>query len=194
MRNFFLVALTLVSCLLPQLSHAQARTFSAPEGQVSALMIFEQSSFARAYGVFNNAAARMIFDEKTKTLDNLKFALLSKTFIGSVPGLHREMQGKRGQNGEIDFVQSEPAEFTNNRAKIKGQLVANGVRKDITFDATLNKVGRFGSSADLDDDGATTIGLSLHTSLKRSEFYLSSGAKNSVFNDDAVLMLDILAR
>lgn len=182
---------------LPALSLADSKVFFAPAGQVSAMVICEESSYARTYSLFTNGLARMHFDAATKTLDSLKFALLMNSFVTSSPKFAQEWNERRphtvDKEDEVAFVQSEPVKFENGKAVIKGQLVIHNVRKDISFQAALNKFGRTSKATDIYDDGKETLGLSIHATFKRSDFMLGGG-ENSAFNDDAILMLDIVAK
>lgn len=192
-KTLFIV-FTLASCLIPLTAHAESKVFYAPEGNVSSLMVFERGGFARGYGIFSNAAARMLFDEQTKALDNLKFAVLLKSFTGSTALLRQEMSARplRSQEAEIAFVQDAPVKFENGKAIIKGQFIINNVRKDGEFEATLNKFARVSKSSDIFEDGTQNLGLSLHAKFKRSDFGLSVD-EGGQYNDEAVLMLDIVA-
>lgn len=181
-------------CFFPLATFAESRVFYAPEGNVSTLMVFEKGGFARGYGVFGNAAARMLYDDVAKVLDNLKFAVLIKSFVGSTNGIQQEMGAVRARSAEseIAFIQGAPVKFENEKASIKGQFIINGIRKDGVFEATLNKYARVSNERDLFDDGAHNLGLSLHATIKRSDFGLSAG-EGSLYNDESVLMLDIVA-
>ena len=200
MRNLF--SLRFLSCLITlilitQHSFAESKVFFAPAGEVSAMVICEESGYARTYSLFTSGVARMHYDDATKTLDNLKFALLMKSFISSSPAFTREWFERRplsiNSEDEIGFVQSDPVRFENGKAIIKGQLVINNIRKDARFEATLNKFGRMSKTTDLYDDGTQSLGFSIHTTFKRSDFSLGS-SENSHFNDEAILMLDIVAK
>ncbi len=182
---------------LPHPSFAESKVFFAPAGQVSAMVICEESSFARTYSLFTNGLARMHFDGQTKTLDSLKFALLMRSFVTSSPRFAQEWNERRpltvDKEDEIGFAQSDPVKFENGKAVIKGQLIIHNIRKDVSFEATLNKFGRTSKTTDLYDDGAETLGLSIHATIKRSDFMLGGG-ENSAFNDEAILMLDFIAK
>jgi polyisoprenoid-binding protein YceI len=196
------ISLVIILVLIPLTLRAESKVFFAPAGQVSALVIAEQSNFARIYAMLTNGLARMHYDDTTKTLDSLKFALLMNSFVTSSPSFAQEWFARRplspDKEDEVAFVQSDPTKFENNKATIKGQLVINTIRKDVTFEATLNKFGRISKTNDLYDDGAQTLGFSMHGNFKRSDFSLAgNGAgsgENSAFNDDAILMLDIVAK
>ena len=187
---------TIFNCL-PNSSYAESKVFFAPAGKVSAMVICEESSYARTYSLFTNGLARMHYDAATQTLDSLKFALLMRSFVTSSPQFAQEWNERRPASGdkedEVAFVQSEPVKFENGKATIKGQLIIHNIRKDVSFQASINKFGRVSNARDIYDDGAQTLGLSIHTPFKRSDFSLGGG-ENSSFNDEAILMLDIVAK
>lgn len=192
----FLLSFSLC-CFSPNLGFADSKVFYAPAGQVSAMVICEESSYARTYNLFTNGLARMHFDPATKTLDSLKFALLMSSFVTSSPKFAQEWNERRpltvDKEDEVAFVQAEPVKFENGKAVIKGQLIIHNIRKDISFEGVLNKFGRTSKATDIYDDGAETLGMSIHATFKRSDFMLGGG-ENSAFNDEAILMLDIVAK
>src|SRR5262249_48268922 len=142
--------------LLPALAHAEMETYFSPEGQVQSLLIVEQGAFARAYGIFTKGVARLKYDKDTEVLDDLKCALLMKSFSSSSPALMQELRERKAldndKEDEFAFVQDSPARFKDGKVQIKGQLLANNVRKDVTLDATLNKYGTISKSADVFED------------------------------------------
>jgi polyisoprenoid-binding protein YceI len=190
--------LPLASALVPQASHAESTVYNATEGHVNSLVIFEQGGYARVYGLFTRGVGRMKFDEAGQVLDGLKLALLLKSFVSTSAAAQDEMNGHRPSppNGEqeVAFVQTDTARFQDNKASVKGELLINGVRKDVIFTATLNKVGSLSKSTDVFDEGTQTLGFSMHINFKPSDFSMQGDEKESPFKDSAVLMLDIVAQ
>lgn len=197
MRIHLAVLLLLVTLFHPTSLFAEAKSFTAQTGQISAMVICEESSFARTYSLFREGIGRMFYDDATKTLDNLKFALLMRSFVTSSPAFAQEWFERKpltvDKEDEVAFIQSEPAKFVDGKGTIKGQLIIRNIRKDVAFEASLNKFARAAKTRDVFDDGAMTLGFSIHTTIKRSDFSLGGG-ENSSFNDEAILMLDIIAK
>jgi|ERR1043166_4758423 polyisoprenoid-binding protein YceI len=178
---------------------AGMETFFAPDGHVQSLFIVEQGAFARGYGIFTKGVARLKYDKDTEVLDDLKCALLMKSFSSGSPELTREMQERKGEsNGkdeELAFVQDSPARFKDGKAQIKGQLIINNIRKDVTLDATLNKYGTISKTSDIFEDGVKTVGVSLHAMIKRSDYGLiGAGEAESPFKDEGILMIDVVGQ
>lgn len=202
MRARFLsccAALVVFLLLLPRPVFAEPKNYMAQEGAVSSLLIFEQAGFARSYGIFTSGVARAAYDETSKTLDNLKFALLMSSFVSNNATLKQSLLARRAYNpdreNELAFLQSEPATFTDGKARIKGQIFLNGASRNIVFEATFNKLGQIADrSKDFFEDGAKTLGFSFHASLKRSDFHLGDTDGNTPLNDDFILMLDVIAQ
>jgi polyisoprenoid-binding protein YceI len=185
-------------CLFPLVASADSANYNASEGNVSSVLIFEQGDFARVYGLFEKGVGRIAFDDQTKVMDNLKLAFLLDSFRSSSKILTGDVFGatsaRRGADREVAFVQNEPLRFDgNNKALLKGDLVINGIRKPIIFEATLNKYGRINQTTDVSEDGPMTIGLSMHTSFKRSDYGLSMNKDGGQFQDTVLMMFDIVA-
>ncbi len=191
----FLALLALLFAPLPAI--AETHVYSAADGDASSLLILEAGGFARVYGMFTHGVARISYDDQTKIMDNLKVAYLVSSFTSSSNLLRADLFGTKpflgDKENEVAFVQNEPARFDNQNVKLKGDLIINGMRRPCEMDATLNKFGRINQSTDMQSDGAMTVGLSLHTSFKRSDYGLSMTKENSPFNDEAVLLMDIVA-
>jgi polyisoprenoid-binding protein YceI len=183
---------------LPLPAAAALQTFLAPQGQVSSLMIFEQTGFARVYGIFKEGIARYQYDDQLTTLDDLKLALLMRSFTSASPRLEADMLGRTpltvDKEREVAFIQTEPARFDNGKAKVKGQLIINNVKKDVVMEAELNKYGRISQTTDVMEEGKSSTGISMHVSIKRSDYSLSMDSATSPFNDDVVLMIDVVGQ
>ncbi|MBI3418587.1 MAG: YceI family protein [Proteobacteria bacterium] len=177
---------------------AEPKTYMSQEGQVNSLLIFEQTGFARVYGIFTKGLARFFYDDALKTVDGLKLAMLANSFATASPVLRDDMSGHGAYDPdserEIAFVQNEVARFENGKAKIKGQLVINNIRKNVVADADLNKFGRISETTHVMEEGKETLGFSFHLSFKRSEFSMSADSTTTPFNDDVVLMVDIIGQ
>jgi polyisoprenoid-binding protein YceI len=191
----YLSALIILFCIIFSLpASAQEKNFYAPDGNVSAMVIFEQAGFSRSYGLFTSALAGMLFDEQVKSIDNLKFAINLTSFVPNKPQLRSDLLRLPSPKAdEIAFIQSGRVTFEDNKATIKGQLIVGNIRKDITFEATLNKIGRINSTDDIFNDGTRAVGISLHAPIKRSEYGLNNNDKSAV-NDEVILLVDIIAQ
>lgn len=190
--------LSIIFVLTPGASFAQSRNFTASEGSVSSLLIFERAGFARSYGLFTSGVARLSYDDVSKTIQNLKCALLMETLVTNNPSLKKDLLSRKAYKperaNELAFVQNEAARFDNGQAKIKGQLFLNGASREVVFSATLNKMGALQDPAQsVFESNARAIGFSLHTNIKRSDFNLGDDSASAPINDDVVLMLDIVA-
>jgi polyisoprenoid-binding protein YceI len=191
--------LALLLLLAPMPVLAAPQSFMAPQGNTSSLIIFEQTGFARTYGVFTEGIARFNYDDQMKLLDNLKLALLVRSFKSASNTLNMDF-AKHGplapadKEREIAFMQTEPARFDNGKATIKGDLIINNIRKPIQFAGELNKYGRISQTTDIMEDGRETVGIALHANFKRSDYSMSADSTGTPFNDTAVLMLDLVGQ
>lgn len=195
---FFPLLLCLIFVFSSAPLHAEQKNYNAPEGNISTLIILERAGFSRVYGLFTRTVGRIAYDDQTKILDNVKIAALIESFTGTTPDLATDLFSKdalaKGADAEVAFVQSEPVRFDGTQVKIKGELVMNGMRKPVVMDATLNKFGRMNQSTDVNADGPKAIGLTLHGTIKRSDFGLSINRENSPYGDDIVLMFEVVAQ
>jgi polyisoprenoid-binding protein YceI len=200
--NFWMPAfagMTLLLCLLAFHTKAAPQSFMAPQGQTSSLIIFEQTGFARTYGVFTEGIARFNYDDQMKLLDNLKLALLVRSFKSANNVLNMDFSrhgplAPPDKEREIAFMQTEPARFDNGKARIKGDLIINNIRKPIEFMGELNKYGHISKTTDVMEDGKETVGIALHANFKRSDYSMSADSSSAPFNDTAVLMLDLVGQ
>jgi polyisoprenoid-binding protein YceI len=190
-----LALLVVFTHLSPPLN-AALKSYNTPDGDVSALMIFERSGFSRSYGLFTKGVGRIVFDDQKKILDNIKVAFLINGFTSPSQALTSDLFSnlimRPSSENEMAFVQSEPVRFESDRVKIKGELVINGLRRAVIFEGTMNKFGRIDQSTDVEEDGPTAIGISLNTNIKRSDFRLNLSADGSPYADDVILMIDLL--
>lgn len=190
----YLFALVISLCT-PLSAQAEPRSYNAPEGSISSVLIFERGDFARVYGMFLTGVGRISYDDQTHVMDNLKIAFLLNSFVSGSPGLAGDLFGGGGKNGrELAFVQNEPVRLEGGKVNIKGDMIVNGIRRQVVFEGSLNKFGRINQSTDVGEDGPVTIGLSMHTTFKRSDFGMNVMKENSIFQDDVIIMFDIVAQ
>jgi polyisoprenoid-binding protein YceI len=174
---------------------AESKTYLSPETSMNALMIFEQGGFSRVYGLFTKGLARFQYDDQLKQIDAFKTALLVNSFVSPQPTLALSFsKNLPDKENEVAFVQTEAARFDGKKAKLKGQLIINGIRKDVVMTADLNRYGRVSQTTDVMEDGKEMVGISMFTTFKRSDFSMSSEATGNIFNDDATLMLEIIGQ
>lgn len=192
--RFIAALLLLALTALP--ASAEPRNYNAPEGSISSVLIFERGDFARVYGMFLTGVGRISYDDQTHVMDNLKIAFLLNSFVSGSPGLASDLfGGSNGKNArELAFVQNEPVRLEGNKVNIKGDMIVNGIRRQVVFEGSLNKFGRINQSTDVGEDGPVTIGISMHTTFKRSDFGMNVMKENSIFQDDVIIMFDIVAQ
>lgn len=192
----FLTAFALTLALaLPAYAEGEPAFYYVPSAQFSATLQVSEMGFANLTGLFGGATGVFTFDDSTKTISRIKLALEADSLRAATAGQSDNLTGPAlldaARYPEIAFVASKPVRFQDGKAQIAGQLSLHGATKPVTFDATLNRVGRSKYGGGFWDDEGHAVGLSLRATIKRADFAMDGGGDENPFGEDVILTLDM---
>jgi len=82
--------------------------------------------------------------------------------------------------------------FADGKAEVKANLTLHGATKPITFEATLNHVGKSPQAGGMWSHEGDAVGLSLRGSIKRADFGMADDPDQPTrFGDTLTLMLEM---
>jgi polyisoprenoid-binding protein YceI len=189
----------LIAALLPGAAAADDDTsnrYYIPPAQFNAVLQVMDLGFANIFGLFRNATGSFEFDEKAKSVENLKLAIDASSLTANNSANDRDLAALFGaaQYPEITFVAKDSTTFTDNKADIKGTLTLHGVSKPFTLETTINRIGKSPQGGGMWSDEGAAIGLSMRGTLKRADFGIVDDPQaQSRFGDTVTLMLETQA-
>ena len=170
--------------------------YYAPPSQVNASLTIMDQGFANVMGLFQNATGGFSYDDTTKTLKALRFALDASSLMANTPQNQNDLSQLLAtfDYPEIQIITTEPTVFTDGKADMKGTLTLHGQSKPVTLAATLNRFGKSPRAGGLWEHEGDAVGLSLRTTIKRADFGMSDSTENpSRFGDALTLQLEMQA-
>jgi polyisoprenoid-binding protein YceI len=189
--------LFLLLLLVPAPAKADQAQYYIPPQQFNAAIQIMDLGFANVLGIFRNAVGSFEFEETTKSVGKLRFALDASSLITSTPGSASELMGPSmldaRRYSEISFSAPKSISFVEGKAKIDGTLTVRGVPKPMTFEATLNRVGKSPAAGGVWNREGDAVGLSMRGSFKRADFGMSDENDPNRYGDDVTLLLETQA-
>jgi polyisoprenoid-binding protein YceI len=169
-------------------------SYYVPPPQFSAALQVMDLGFANVFAIFQNATGSFSFDEGAKSLSRLRLALDTSSLMSSNSGSQRDLANLLGtmQYSEIRVTAPDSVTFADGKAEVKATLTLHGTAKPVTFEATLNHVGKSPRGGGMWSSEGDAVGLSLRGSIKRADFGMTDDPETpSRFGDTMTLMLEM---
>jgi len=169
-------------------------TYYVPPAQFSASLQVLDLGFANAIGLFQNATGSFHFDEGGKSLSHLRLALDATSLVTSNSGSQRDLANLLDvlHYAEIRITAPDSVTFNDGKAEVKATLTLHGTSKPVSFDATLNHVGKSPRGGGLWSSEGDAVGLSLRGTFKRADFGMTDDPDTQGrFGDTMTLTLEM---
>lgn len=191
-----LVGMFLVAAITDVRAADNPASYYVPPPQFSAAMQVMDLGFANVFALFQNATGSFSFDEGAKSLSRLRLALDANSLTVSNSGSQRDLMVLLGvmQYPEIRITAPDAVTFNEGKAEIKASITLHGTTKPVTFEATLNHVGKSPHGGGMWASEGDAVGLSLRGSIKRADFGMGDDPETpGRFGDTMTLMLEMQA-
>ena len=168
--------------------------YYVPPPQFSAALQVMDLGFANVFALFQNATGSFSFDESAKTMSHLRLAVDATSLTSSNSGSQRDLANQLAvmQYPEVRITAPDAVTFADNKATVKANMTLHGVSKPVTFEATLNHVGKSPHAGGMWSNEGDAVGMSLRGSFKRADFGMSDDPEvPGRFGDTMTLMLEI---
>ncbi|MEL6464023.1 MAG: YceI family protein [Pseudomonadota bacterium] len=149
----------------------------------------EHIGYARTLGIFTELGGAFDYDVDTQELGDVAVTIDA----GSVNTFHDARDGHVRnkdflhvtEHPEITFVASGGTPAGDANGSVTGDLTILGVTRPVTLDVTLNKVAAypFGHKREV-------LGLSMSTTIQRSDFGMTYGVENGLVGDEVRINIE----
>ena len=145
--------------------------------------------YAKTLGVFTEVTGRFMYDTETQELRDVEVAIQSasvNTFNDARDGHVRNRDFLDVTTyPEITFVANGGTPVDDRSGTVTGELTILGKTLPVTLNVTLNKVAEypFGHQREV-------LGLSMDTSILRSEFGMGYGVENGLVGDEVMINIE----
>lgn len=166
----------------------QARYELDPE-HTAIYFTVDHIGYAKTLGIFTGMSGSFMYDVDTQDLSDVSVAIDA----GSVNTFHDARDGHVRSDSfldvsdhpEITFVATEGTPGSDTKGTVTGDLTIIGVTRPVTLDVTLNKSAAypFGHKREV-------LGLSMTTTIQRSDFGMTYGVDNGLVGDEVVINIE----
>ena len=186
MRHFLATA---ALAALPVTAHAEAASYELDPAHTAVYFTVDHVGYAKTLGIFGTVAGSFSYDMDTQELSDVTVTIDA----ASVNTFH-EARDEHVRNGdfldvanhpEITFVADGGSPESDTHGTVTGDLTILGTTRPVTLDVTLNKAAPypFGHQK-------FTLGLSIETSLQRSEFGMMYAVENGLVGDTVDIRIE----
>lgn len=183
-------------------AQAAPRTFVINPNYLFVTFLVSHGGFARIVGQFLRGDGRLVYDEKTGTIESGTVTVYSKSVF---TGHHQRDKRLRGpdflnvrQYPEIVFELSsfEVMERYAGRqvGQLSGQLTMRGITRPVTFNATINRIGPRAVDGVAAEDAPYILGASARMTIARSRWGMGKGIGSGELADGVELIIELEAR
>ncbi|MEE4187912.1 MAG: YceI family protein [Roseobacter sp.] len=145
--------------------------------------------YAKTLGIFTDLNGGFMYDVDTQNLSDVAVTIQAasvNTFNEARDGHVRNRDFLNvPEHPEITFVASGGTPEGDTRGTVTGDLTILGITQPVTLDVTLNKVAAypFGHKREV-------LGLSMSTTIKRSDFGMTYGVGNGLVGDEVTINIE----
>lgn len=145
--------------------------------------------YAKTLGIFTELSGSFSYDDETQELKDVVVAIQAdsvNTFNEARDGHVRNQDFLHvSEHPEITFVASGGTPTSDNAGTVTGDLTILGKTQPVTLSVQLNKAGAypFGHKREV-------LGLSMTTSINRSEFGMTYAVDNGLVGDEVAINIE----
>ena len=145
--------------------------------------------YSKTLGIFTGLEGTFMYDTETQELSDVNVTIQAdsvNTFHAARDGHVRNKDFLHVvEHPTITFTASEGTPTTDSAGTVTGELTILGVTQPVTLEVTLNKVGDypFGHKREV-------LGLSMSTSIMRSEFGMTYAVDNGLVGDQVDIQIE----
>lgn len=186
MRNFtaFVVAAALATS-----AQADLARYELDPTHTAIYFKVDHIGYAKTLGVFTGLSGSFLYDDETQELKDVNVTILAdsvNTFNEARDGHVRNKDFLHvSEHPEITFVASGGTPTSDTNGTVTGDLTILGQTQPVTLTVQLNKVGAypFGHKREV-------LGLSMNTSIKRSDFGMTYAVDNGLVGDEVAINIE----
>ncbi len=186
MRNFtaFVVAAALATS-----AQADLARYELDPTHTAIYFKVDHIGYAKTLGVFTGLSGSFLYDDETQELKDVNVTILAdsvNTFNEARDGHVRNKDFLHvSEHPEITFVASGGTPTSDTNGTVTGDLTILGQTQSVTLTVQLNKVGPypFGHKREV-------LGLSMNTSIKRSDFGMTYAVDNGLVGDEVAINIE----
>ena len=186
-RTFF-ASTALIAAAASAVQADMARYELDPEHTVVYFTV-DHIGYAKTLGLFTELSGEFMFDADSQTLGDVSVSINAgsvNTFNDARDGHVRNRDFLHvSEHPQITFVASGGTAASDTSGTVTGELTIIGATQPVTLDVTLNKAAAypFGHQREV-------LGLSMSTTINRSDFGMDYGVGNGLVGDEVIINIE----
>ncbi|MCA0928084.1 YceI family protein [Ruegeria profundi] len=145
--------------------------------------------YAKTLGVFTEVTGSFLYDTETQQLSDVQVAIRAESVTTFQDARDSHVRNRDFLNvstyPEITFTANGGNPTNTNSGTVTGDLTILGQSRPVNLNATLNKVAEYPFG-----HGREVLGLSLNTSIMRSDFGMTYGVDNGLVGDEVTINIE----
>ena len=183
----------LAALAAPVPAAAEPAQFTLDPEHTSITFFTHHIGYADIAGMFLESEGSFTYDEGTRELSDLEVVVQSESVFTNHEERDGHLRGPDFLNArefpEMTFVGRSAEPLSENTGRITGDLTLLGETRPVTFEARLNKAGRYPFG-----DEHYAIGIDATGSIRRSDFGMTYAVENGWVGDEIRIVLGFEAK
>ncbi|MEM1386323.1 MAG: YceI family protein [Pseudomonadota bacterium] len=187
MRTLTLAAIS--AALLATAAQAEMARYELDQSHTAVYFTIDHIGFSKTLGIFGDVSGSFMYDIESQELADVSVTINA----ASVNTFHEARDGHVknadfldvANHPEITFVATSGQPTDENGGTVTGDLTILGETRPVTLNVTLNKAAEypFGHKR-------LVLGLSIDTSINRSDFGMTYGVENGLVGDQVDINIE----
>lgn len=172
---------------------AEPARFTLDPEHTSITFFVHHVGYADLAGMFLESEGSFTYDEETRELTDLEVVVDTASVFTDHEARDEHLRGADFLNveefPEMTFVGRSTEPLSDDTGRITGDLTLLGVTRPVTFEARLNKAGRYPFG-----DEHYAIGIDATGSIRRSDFGMTYAVDSGLVGDEVRIVLGFEAK
>lgn len=184
----FLTATALIATIATA-AQAEMATYELDPEHTTVFFLVDHIGYAKTLGVFTTVSGSFVYDADSKELGDVDVSIESASVLSFNEARDAHVRKPdfldTKKHPTITFAASGGNATSDTGGTVTGDLTVLGTARPVTLDVTLNKAETypFGHKRDV-------LGLSMRTSINRSDFGMTYGVDNNLVGDEVTIQIE----
>ncbi|MEQ8258167.1 YceI family protein [Roseovarius confluentis] len=182
-----LAAITLAA--VPVTAHAEMARYELDASHTTVFFTVEHIGYAKTLGIFPGVEGSFDYDSETRELGEVSVTIASTSVDTFHEGRNEHVRKADfldvSNHPEITFTANGGTATSDTEGTVEGELTILGETRPVTLNVTLNKAAEYPFGHE-----RFVLGLSMQTSIQRSEFGMTYGVENGLVGDTVDIMIE----
>ncbi len=170
-------------------AHAEMANYELDPEHTTVFFTIDHIGYAKTLGLFANVSGSFMYDAQTQELGDVDVSIDAASFESFNEARDAHVRKADfldvGEHPAITFTANSGEASSDTKGRVTGELTILGQAQPVTLNVTLNKAAPypFGHKREV-------LGLSMTTSINRSDFGMAYGVANGLVGDTVDIQIE----